>query len=256
MKKLLAVILALLTVICLFSACSGKDNKGGDTKETEVTEALTEGDYTYEILEDDTVKITGFAGSQIADRLEIPDTIAEKNVTVIGEKAFAQSEQFDYYDFSLIKQEVFVNQDDYYKDFEHMNTKGQKAFSKSFAEFLKLRDKGLNEGVTIDDLFYTKDEYVSSIDYISCIYFDAETTTEQGIELKLHAYTGSDVTVLYEVLVKAPENSDYKTIQEYSQTDTLIYSPEKHGNYLIRVNAKTPDSENTFDRYYEKKIYY
>lgn len=171
-------------------------------------------------------------------------------------KAFAQSEQFDYYDFSLIKPVVFVNQDDYYKDFEHMNAKGQKAFSKSFAEFLKLRDKGLNEGVTIDDLFYTKDEYVSSIDYISCIYFDAETTAEQGIELTLHAYTGSDVTVLYEVLVKAPEDSEYKTIQEYSQTDTLIYSPEKHGNYLIRVNAKTPDSENAFDRYYEKKIYY
>ena len=96
MKKLLAVILALLTVICLFSACSGKDDKGGDTKEAEVTEALTEGDYTYEILGDDTVKITGFTGGQIADRLEIPDTIAEKNVTVIGEKAFAQSDKLVY----------------------------------------------------------------------------------------------------------------------------------------------------------------
>ena len=167
-------------------------------------------------------------------------------------KAFAESEQFDYYDFSFLKPELFVNQDDYYKDFEHMNAKGQKAFSKAFADFLKLRD----EGTVIDDLFYKKDEYISSIDYISCIYFDAESTNETGIELKLHAYTGSEVTVLYEVLVKSPDDLEYKIIQEYSENDNLFYLPEKHGNYSIRVNAKSSVSENEFDRYYEKKIYY
>ena len=167
-------------------------------------------------------------------------------------KDFAKSQQFDYYDFSLIKPQVFVNQEDYYKDFEHMNAKGQKAFSKSFADFLKLRD----EGVVIDDLFYNKDDYISSIDYISCIYFDAETSNDQGIELKLHAYTGSDVTVLYEVLIKASDGSDYQKIQDYSENDNLFYMPEKHGNYTIRVNARKPVSENDFDRYYEKKIYY
>lgn len=165
---------------------------------------------------------------------------------------FAVENDISYYDFSLIKPEIFVNQDDYYKDFEHMNYKGQQAFSKSFADFLSLRDSGAD----INELFYNQQEYYSSIDYISCIYFDALTSSDKGIELNITSYKGSDITALYEVLVKAPGETEYKTIQEYSTDSTICFMPEKRGNYLIRVNAKVPDSKNEYDRYYEQKIFY
>lgn len=165
---------------------------------------------------------------------------------------FAKAQGVDYYDFCLSKPQLFENSENYYKDFEHMNFYGQQAFSKSFANFLSLRDSGIN----VDELFYDQKEFEASVNEISCIYFDENIAGEKEIELNLHAYTGSNVNVLYEVLVKAPDASDFTTIQNYSKNNKITYMPKKHGNYIIRVNAKTPESQNDFDRYYEKKIYY
>ena len=165
---------------------------------------------------------------------------------------FAKSQGFDYFDFNLLRPEIFINEEDYYKDFEHMNLKGQQAFSKSFAEFLKLRDKGKD----LNTLFYNKYDFYDSINYISCIYFDTQTSSEKGITVNINSYTGPNVKILYEVMIKTPDDSDYKIIQEYSENSSIDYLPKKHGNYLIRVNAKTLDSENLFDRYYEDKIFY
>ena len=57
-------------------------------------------------------------------------------------------------------------------------------------------------------------------------------------------------------MIKSPDDSDYKVIQEYSTKDKLNFVPAKHGNYIIRVNAKSSESSNDFDRYYEKKVFY
>lgn len=52
-------------------------------------EALVFGDYKYIILDDDTVEITGYTGSDT--ELIIPSEIDGKAVTSIGEAAFASS---------------------------------------------------------------------------------------------------------------------------------------------------------------------
>lgn len=75
-------------VVMLFVAIfylSGKQNKAL-AEVTSTSTDLTYGDYTYKILEDGTVSITGYKGN--ASELHMPDTINGKKVTVIGELAF------------------------------------------------------------------------------------------------------------------------------------------------------------------------
>lgn len=53
-------------------------------------ETLTSGAFSYEVLEDDTIKITGFDDS--VTEVEIPAEIEGKKVTAIGNKAFYNAE--------------------------------------------------------------------------------------------------------------------------------------------------------------------
>ena len=163
---------------------------------------------------------------------------------------YAEKQGFDYYDFNIIKPEMFVNEEDYYLDFEHMNVKGQQAFSYALANFIKLRDSGAD----LSDLFYTENEYFNSIKTISCIYFDIENKTSDSVDITAHAYTGKNVTVLYELLLKSENENDYSVIQDYSTESSFHISSLKPGNYTIRVNARTEVSSTNYDRYYEQAL--
>lgn len=80
MKKVLSLILVFAAVMTLFCAC-------GDTvKESKPVES---GDYTYVILEDNTAKITKYNGTEKVVELDIPASIDEYPVTVIGAESFA-----------------------------------------------------------------------------------------------------------------------------------------------------------------------
>lgn len=78
MKKFLSVFLVLATVLTLFAACGDKAPK-----------EMTEGDYSYIALEDNTAKITKFNKTDDIVNLEIPATLGDMTVTVIGTEAFA-----------------------------------------------------------------------------------------------------------------------------------------------------------------------
>ncbi len=75
MKKFLSIILVLATVMALFCSCSAKP--------------LESGDYTYIVLEDETAKILKYNGTADVVTLDIPDTVDDIKVTVIGAEAFA-----------------------------------------------------------------------------------------------------------------------------------------------------------------------
>ncbi len=87
MKKIIAIILAAATVLCLFAAC-------GKNKE----EILTSGDYSYVVVEnkdnpeDKTAKIVKYNGAEEVDELTVPSEFDGVPVTVIGESAFEGSE--------------------------------------------------------------------------------------------------------------------------------------------------------------------
>ena len=73
-KRILSLILALSLIFSLAAVTGITAN------------AETYGDFEYELLEDDTVMITGYTG--YADALEIPSEIDGKKVTSIGDVAF------------------------------------------------------------------------------------------------------------------------------------------------------------------------
>ena len=83
MKKIIAVIMALACIVCVFASCGKKD---------ETPKELTSGDYTYVVLEDGTVKITKYNGTSDEIERDLPSEIDGKTVTVIGKEAFAGAE--------------------------------------------------------------------------------------------------------------------------------------------------------------------
>ena len=75
----------------------------------------------------------------------------EKRVTDICEKYGAE-----YYNFSLVKPELFVLEDEYFYDFEHLNKEGTEQFDKVLCEVLQNRA----EGKDMNAYFYSVEEYL------------------------------------------------------------------------------------------------
>ena len=73
---------SLLMVVVMMCACWT-----GALAEDEERETFTSGDYEYALLDDGTVEITWYRGD--AEELIIPDTLAGKTVTAIGDIAFS-----------------------------------------------------------------------------------------------------------------------------------------------------------------------
>ena len=71
LKKWLLGLVTFTAMVVICAVCAG---------------AETFGDYEYSVLDDGTVKITGYNGS--AETVVIPDTIDGKSVTSIGNGAF------------------------------------------------------------------------------------------------------------------------------------------------------------------------
>ena len=95
MKKLLSVILIIAAVLTVFGACS----KTGKPVES--------GDYTYVVMEDNTAKITKYNGTEDIVTLDIPSSLDEYTVTVIGAEAFANVQTITVVNFpnTLVKVE-------------------------------------------------------------------------------------------------------------------------------------------------------
>lgn len=75
MKKALSILLILASVLTLF--CSCKKEKTDET-----------GVYSYVVLDDDTAKIIKYNGTEPVVELQIPSSLDDYTVTVIGKEAF------------------------------------------------------------------------------------------------------------------------------------------------------------------------
>lgn len=157
--------------------------------------------------------------------------------------------EVSYYDFNLIKPNIFENREDYFYDHEHLNRKGSTEFSKSFAKFMKLREKGED----MEKYFYTPEEYLESIKHISIVNFDTENR-EKGINILAKAYTGSKVNVEYEMLAYNESLNKYEIIREYDKNPEYFYLVNENKKYKIRVNARQVGTNVPYEKYYEKEI--
>ena len=64
--------------------------------------------------------------------------------------------EIDYYDFSLAKQEIFDDKEEYYYDYEHLNLEGSQAFCSQLCDLLQQRAAG----VDMKNYFYSVEEYL------------------------------------------------------------------------------------------------
>lgn len=75
------------------------------TGDTQGENSQASSDYSYEVLEDGTLRLTAYQpGSPVPEgaTLEVPSEIVGKKVTVIGEECFADEEAFERGDFRII----------------------------------------------------------------------------------------------------------------------------------------------------------
>lgn len=79
MKKLISIILVVASFTVLFASCKTNQEK-----------ILVSGNYTYVELEDNTAKIIKYTSSEELLELEIPASLDDVTVTVIGSGAFSE----------------------------------------------------------------------------------------------------------------------------------------------------------------------
>ena len=166
-------------------------------------------------------------------------------------KEFFRQYNVDFFDFNFIKSEIYQDGQMFYKDGYHFNTDGAQNFSTSFAHFLKLRKEGQN----MEKCFYTPDEYLASINYISAVSLRV-AQEDEDITIDSLAYCGSLVKPEYQFLIKKKNDKNYVVIKDYNSEPHCLFKPSETGIYTVRVNARKFGSNEAFDRYNEKDIIY
>lgn len=78
MKRIISILLIVASLTVLFASCKPSKEK-----------VIVSGNYTYVALEDNTAKITKYSCSDEMLTLEIPSSIDDMTVTVIGSGAFS-----------------------------------------------------------------------------------------------------------------------------------------------------------------------
>lgn len=90
-KKLFTGAMATMLTVTMISGCAvDKSGTGIENDSTQISvdkDSLQEDAYTYELLEDGTVKLIAYSGQE--EVLMIPEYMDDKPVTVIGESCFA-----------------------------------------------------------------------------------------------------------------------------------------------------------------------
>ena len=182
----------------------------------------------------------------VYDVLAWKDEYVEKMMQL---KSFFAERNVEYYDFNFIKPEIFKSEEQYFIDFQHMNSAGADAFTSAFAKFLQMRAAGED----MEQYFYTPEEYFASIDYISAVNLSV-VQKEDTLNFDAEAYCGSLVVPEYQFLIKEAGETAFSVIKDYGKESNLSFAPLKSGSYDVRVNARIEGTDTEFDRYNKKTI--
>lgn len=157
-------------------------------------------------------------------------------------KSLVEEHGGSYYDFNLARPELFVSQESYFWDWEHLNAAGATVFSEALAKLLAARDAGAN----VDGLFMTYQEKLASIDAISIVVLEDELTAF-GIKLSAHCLAGENVKPEYQFLAAGADGA-FEVVQDYSPSSECLFAPDGHGAYTVRVNARQQGSGVEFEK--------
>lgn len=162
----------------------------------------------------------------------------------------AKDLNIEYYDYNLIKPELFKSKEDYFSDGEHLNSQGAEAFSESLANFLKLRQNSED----MNKYFYKPEEYSAAENYVSITWFNF-TKSGNKVTLTADSIHGTKVTPEYQFVLTDLETGKEQIIRDYDKNPTIVFDSTTHKKYKIRVNARVAGSNNNDSvRYYEEAI--
>ncbi len=155
-----------------------------------------------------------------------------------------------YYDFTLAKPELFENSHSYFVDNTHLNAVGARAFDTSLMHYIDM----LRANEDVSALFYSPEEYLSSIDYIDATTTKAKSTAA-GIEITATAYAGPSVSVEYQYWVSY-DSENWELVSDYSPQSTCTFLPRKHGKISVRACARKAGSNVDYDYFQDASVLY
>lgn len=149
-----------------------------------------------------------------------------------------------YYDFSMARPEVFPLLHEYYYGIAHLNEEGAKEFTRAFGTFLR----DYEAGGDVSALFYSRDEYLASIDYIDALLVEA-VATEEGVTMTGDALAGPAVDVEYRFSVQ-DELGAWQVVRDYAAEPSFTYKPASRGvvNYKIEVREQGSSADYEYFR--------
>lgn len=163
--------------------------------------------------------------------------------------SIAKNNGVDYYDFNLVKPELFQAKTEYFQDTAHLNSKGADIFTKSFAEFLKLRTSGED----MSKYFYTPEEYFDTINYINNTWFTWKMDKDK-IDIKADSFYGNNIKPEYQFILIDSKTGKKEVIRDYDTNPNFTLKKPKLSTYKIRVNAREVGNNVEFSRYYEEEF--
>ncbi len=155
-----------------------------------------------------------------------------------------------YYDFSMARPELFKTSHDYYFFISHLNAAGGAAFSESFAKFLG----ELYGGNNVEKLFFDREGYEQSIDYIDALLIDV-SIADGGVLIEGSAQAGTGVVPEYRMSVQ-DESGAYAVVRDYDLESTFTYVPAKRGTVRVKVETREAGSTADYEYYREAAILY
>lgn len=190
--------------------------------------------------------IVTFAPRPAFDSLSLGNNYFEINDEL---RQFFEKQGVSFYDLNMLRKDFWRNEDKYYYNFEHLNQYGSESFSTAFASFFNR----LQAGEDVRSLFYTREGYLTSIDYIAGVIFNTHNGKNE-ISVHVSSYQGLSVIPEYEIQIFDEQTGDLISTRGYGADTDYSFAPAHKGAYRIRVNARQVGSEIPYERYCEKKV--
>jgi hypothetical protein len=148
--------------------------------------------------------------------------------------ALAEKYEAPYFDFNLVRDELYARPDTDYFDTNHLNGKGAAAFSAALCKVLNRYQTGED----MSDWFYP-DFGALEKDYnrIANVYLQAKRDKDT-VNLTAKAYYGSDVQPEYRFLYRETGETDYTVFRDYDPEPTAMLELDGRSGGDVRVEAR------------------
>lgn len=177
-----------------------------------------------------------------------------------GEYYFAEQEAVQavldefglvYYDFAMVKPElVEISHSEYYFDIPHLNETGAENFTRAFTRLLD----EVASGRDTRELFYDRDGFIASVDYIDALFAEAEVT-DAGVVVTGTAWAGPQVNAEYRISER-DESGEWAVVRDYDTDPSCTFVPSHRGAVDVKVETREVGSKVDCQYFRELTVFY